>query len=72
VTYKLSFTGDHEVNGNITKFVDNTSGYRAVLITTYRAGRPTQTPSGTVPATRTAIYPRYYRASAINIDTLLP
>jgi hypothetical protein len=72
VTYKLSFTGDHEVNGNITKFVDNTSGYRAVLMTTKRGGRPTQTPSGTVPETRTAIYPRYYRGSAINIDTLLP
>lgn len=72
VTYKLSFTGPSEVNGDITRFVDNTSGYRAVLMTTFRSGRPTQTPSGSVPLTRTAIYPRYYRASAINIDTLLP
>lgn len=72
IMYNLSFTGGHEVNGNISKFTDSTSGYRAVLMTTYRAGRPTQTPSGSVPLTRTAIYPRYYRGSAINIDTLLP
>lgn len=72
VTYKLSFTGPSEVNGNVSRFLDDTSGYRAVLMTTPRDGRITQTPSGSVPRTRTGIYPRYYRSNAINIDTLLP
>ena len=60
------------LNGQVNKdFANDNSGYRATLITTYRAGRPTQTPQGAVPLTRTAIYPKSYRLSAININTLL-
>jgi hypothetical protein len=70
IYYRLSFSGPMELNGQTGPFLDNNSGYRATLITTYRDGRPTQTPSGTVPQTRTGIYPKRYRQSAISIDTL--
>jgi hypothetical protein len=70
IYYRLSFSGPMELNGQTGPFLNNNSGYRATLITTYRDGRPTQTPSGTVPQTRTGIYPRRYRQSAISIDTL--
>ena len=60
------------LNGQVDKdFANDGSGYRATMITTYRDGRPTQTPLGRVPLTRTAIYPKAYRGSAINIDDLL-
>jgi hypothetical protein len=59
------------LNGQVGDFANDSSGYRATLITTYRAGRPTQTPLGPVPLTRTAIYPKSYRGSAINIDELI-
>jgi len=72
IYFRLSFSGHMSLNGQISKdFANDASGYRATIITTYRGGRPTQTPLGTVPLTRTAIYPKSYRASAINIDTLL-
>lgn len=72
VTYNLSFTGPSEVNGNISRFLDETSGYRAILLSTFRSGRPTKTANGDIPAVRTGVYPKFYRQSAINIDTLLP
>ena len=72
IYFRLSFTGHMSLNGQVNDdFANNASGYRATLITTYRAGRPTQTPLGSVPLTRTAIYPKNYRLSAININTLL-
>jgi len=71
VYYRLSFSGPMELNGQTGPFLNDNSGYRATLITTCRDGRPTQTPNGTVPQTRTGIYPRRYRQSAISIDTLL-
>jgi len=72
IYFRLSFSGHMSLNGQVAKdFANDASGYRATIITTYRGGRPTQTPLGTVPLTRTAIYPKSYRASAINIDTLL-
>lgn len=72
IYFRLSFSGHMTLNGQVNKdFANDNSGYRATLITTYRAGRPTQTPQGPVPLTRTAIYPKSYRLSAININTLL-
>ena len=71
IYYRLSFSGLMELNGKTGSFLDNNSGYRATLITTFRDGRPTQTPNGPVPRTRTGIYPKRYRQSAISIDTLL-
>ena len=72
IYFRLSFTGHMSLNGQVDKdFANDASGYRATLITTYRAGRPTQTPLGPVPLTRTAIYPKSYRLSATNIDNLL-
>ena len=72
IYFRLSFSGHMSLNGQIAKdFANDASGYRATIITTYRGGRPTQTPLGTVPLTRTAIYPKNYRLSAIEIDTLL-
>lgn len=69
IYFRLSFSGHQSLNGQTQEFLDDNSGYRAVIITTYRTGRPTQTPNGTVPETRTAIYPRRYRQSAISIDS---
>ena len=69
VYFRLSFSGHQSLNGQTREFLDDASGYRAALITTYRTGRPTQTPNGAVPETRTAIYPRRYRQSAISIDS---
>jgi len=69
IYFRLSFSGHQSLNGQTKDFLDNSSGYRAALITTYRAGRPTQTPNGPVLETRTAIYPRRYRQSAISIDS---
>ena len=71
IYYQLSFSGSMELNGETRLFLNNNNGYRATLITTYRDGRPTQTPNGPVPRTRTGIYPKRYRQSAISIDTLL-
>jgi hypothetical protein len=71
VYFRLSFSGPMEINGRTGPFLDDASGYRATIITTYRAGRPTQTPNGVIPETRTGIYPRRYRQSAISIDTLI-
>jgi len=67
IYYRLSFSGHQSLNGQTSEFLDDNSGYRAVLITTYRSGRPTQTPNGVVPETRTAIYPRRYRQTALPI-----
>lgn len=69
--FKLSFTGPMEVNGDTSVFLNNNSGYRATIITTFRSGRPTGTPLGVVPQTRTGIYPRRYRQSAISIDMFI-
>ena len=69
--FKLGFDGHMALNGNTTDFMNDASGYRAVLITTYRGRRPTQTPGGAVPETRTAIYPKAYRENALDIDRLL-
>lgn len=69
VYFRLSFSGHQSLNGQTKEFLDDASGYRAVIITTFRSGRPTQTPQGVVPETRTAIYPRRYRQSAISIDS---
>lgn len=69
IYFRLSFSGHQALNGQTKEFLDDTSGYRATLITTYRTGRPTQTPNGPVLETRTAIYPRRYRQSAISIDS---
>lgn len=71
IYFRLSFSGPMEINGKVGPFLDDNSGYRATIITTYRAGRPTQTPSGPIPETRTGIYPRRYRQSSISIDTLI-
>jgi hypothetical protein len=72
VYFRLSFSGHMSLNGQVQRdFANDASGYRATIITTYRDGRPTQTPLGRVPLTRTAIYPKAYRGSAINIDDLL-
>jgi hypothetical protein len=68
VYFRLSFSGHQSLNGQTKDFLDDSSGYRAVLMTTFRTGRPTQTPGGAVPETRTAIYPRRYRQSAVLID----
>lgn len=70
IYFRLSFSGHQALNGDVRDFMNNSSGYRATIITTFRSGRPTQTPNGPVPETRTAIYPRRYRSSAIQIDTL--
>jgi hypothetical protein len=69
VYFRLSFSGHQSLNGQTKDFLNDSSGYRAVLITTYRTGRPTQTPGGPVPETRTAIYPRRYRQSAVPIES---
>ena len=71
LSFKLGFSGHMSLNGDTRDFMNDASGYRAVLITTYRGRRPTQTPGGPVPETRTAIYPRSYRENAIDIDRLL-
>jgi len=68
--FRLSFSGHQALNGDVKDFMNNSSGYRATLITTFRTGRPTQTPNGPVPETRTAIYPRRYRTNALQINTL--
>lgn len=70
IYFKLSFSGHQSLNGQTKEFLDNNSGYRATIITTFRTGRPTQTPGGVVPETRTAIYPRRYRQSAIDIYSI--
>lgn len=67
--FRLSFTGPMEINGDTSVFLNDNSGYRATIITTFRSGRPTGTPLGVVPQTRTGIYPRSYRQSAVSIDT---
>lgn len=69
IYFRLSFSGHQSLNGQTKEFLDDASGYRAVIITTFRTGRPTQTPNGSIPETRTAIYPRRYRQTAISIDT---
>lgn len=71
IYFRLSFSGHMALNGQVGDFANDMSGYRATLITTYRSGRPTQTPEGTVPLTRTAIYPKSYRSGATLIDNLL-
>lgn len=68
IYFRLSFSGHQSLNGQTKDFLNDSSGYRAVLITTFRTGRPTQTPSGSIPETRTAIYPRRYRQSAVLLD----
>ncbi len=70
IYFQLEFSDAMHINGDLGVFTERTSGYAACFITTYRAGRNTETPGGTVPSTRTAIYPRRYRQSAIDIDTL--
>ncbi len=70
IYFELGFSDRMHINGDIGVFTQRNSGYAACFITTYRAGRNTETPGGTIPATRTAIYPRRYRQSAIDIDTL--
>ena len=69
VYFQLGFSSQVHLNGDVNVFMDDSSGYRATLITTNRPGRPTGTPLGNVPNTRTGIYPKSYRASAISIDT---
>ena len=69
--FNLGFDGHMSLNGDTSDFMNDASGYRAVLITTYRGRRPTQTPGGAVPETRTAIYPKSYRENALDIDRLL-
>lgn len=67
IYFRLSFSGHESLNGQTQEFLNDASGYRATIITTFRNGRPTQTPGGAVPQTRTAIYPRRYRQSAVDI-----
>jgi hypothetical protein len=71
VFFKLSFSGPYKINGDTSMFKNDASGYRAALITTYRAGRTTKTPFGDIPATRTAIYPKFYRKSAVDINSII-
>lgn len=70
IYFELGFSDSMHINGDVSVFTERNNEYAACLITTYRAGRNTETPGGTVPSTRTAIYPRAYRRSAIDIDTL--
>ena len=70
IYFELGFSDSMHINGDLGVFTERNNEYAACFITTYRAGRNTETPGGTVPSTRTAIYPRRYRQSAIDIDTL--
>jgi len=65
--FELSFSGHTSLNGDISHFTDPTSGYRAALITSHRTGRNTTSTQGTIPQTRTGIYPRAYRSNAMAI-----
>jgi len=68
IYFELRFSGSYSINGDVSKFMDDSTGYRATFITSNRPGRPTRTPLGPIPNTRTGIYPKAYRSSAVSID----
>lgn len=70
VIYNLSFSGGYHINGDISKFVDDGSGYRAVLLAVPKSDRSTKTPSGSIPLVRTGIYPKAFRTGSIDVYTL--
>jgi hypothetical protein len=69
IYFELQFSGGYYVNGDVSKFMNDSTGYRATFITSNRLGRPTRTPLGSIPNTRTGIYPKAYRSSAVSIDS---
>lgn len=68
--FRLSFSGHSSINGQTEEYLNDNSPYRAILLSTPRAGRVTNTPSGKLSNIRTGIYPRKYRENSILIDTL--
>jgi hypothetical protein len=72
LTFKLRMSGHLNVNPDVSYFDGSNStgestGYRAAIITTFRTGRNTTSTQGTIPKTRTGIYPFAYRPNAIAI-----
>lgn len=68
----LGFSGKMALNGQIaTDFANNSSGYRAVIITSAKPDRNTKTPNGIVPLVRTGIYPKSFKPGAIPINSLV-
>ena len=80
IYYKLYFSGSQVFNPDVSKFKNKDSGYRAVLLTTYRRDRSTKIPTNKItpqvikiiPQVRTGIYPKNYRGSAEPIDSYFP
>lgn len=65
-------SGHLNINPDVSYFDGSNStgeatGYRAAIITTFRTGRNTTSTQGTIPETRTGIYPFAYRPNAIAI-----
>jgi len=71
LTFRLNMSGHLNINPDISFFQatnpSENTGYRAAIITTFRDKRNTVTNQGTVPNTRTGIYPFAYRPSAMAI-----
>lgn len=70
LTFKLRMSGHLNINPDVSYFdgsLTTSSGYRAAIITTFRTGRNTTSTQGTIPQTRTGIYPFAYRPNAIAI-----
>lgn len=72
IYFKLSFDGSISLNGNVDKFLNNESGYRAIFVSKYTAARSTNTSSGKIPQVRTGIYPKAYGKNATSIDDYFP
>lgn len=64
VYFRLSFSGHMSLNGDVSDFADDASGYRAVLLARAGTGRTAKTSSGDIPGVRVGIFPKAIRANA--------
>lgn len=72
IYFQLSFSGNMSLNGNVDKFLNDASSYRAIFVSKYVGDRSTNTSSGKIPKVRTGIYPKGYRENASSIDDYFP
>jgi len=64
VYFRLTFSGHMSLNGDVSDFANNASGYRAIILARAGTGRNAKTSLGDIPGVRVGIFPKAIRPNA--------